>query len=196
MAYGDRSATVDRQLDGNDSGWTAGSPGLPHRTNTSVRANELTGTDSRRIGALNLFWEKPRGFTADDVAFAHAVTRHAALALTSSLEVARLNVALDGRKLIGQAQGILMERHNLDETKAFEVLRPYSQDHNIKPKRGRGASGSPPPATLRRRSQFSSPGYRQTRRVPGALLRLARFRPFRAKRPEPPRCVWTAESTD
>ena len=25
-----------------------------------------------------------------------------------------------------------MERHNLDEARAFEVLRRYSQDHNIK----------------------------------------------------------------
>ena len=33
---------------------------------------------------------------------------------------------------IGQAQGILMERHGLDGDRAFEVLRRYSQDHNIK----------------------------------------------------------------
>jgi AmiR/NasT family two-component response regulator len=40
--------------------------------------------------------------------------------------------ALDSRKLIGQAQGILMERFDLDDTHAFEVLRRYSQDSNIK----------------------------------------------------------------
>jgi AmiR/NasT family two-component response regulator len=40
--------------------------------------------------------------------------------------------ALDSRKLIGQAQGILMERFHLDDTRAFEVLRRYSQDNNIK----------------------------------------------------------------
>ena len=48
------------------------------------------------------------------------------------MELAGLNVALDGRKLIGQAQGILMERHGLEEARAFEVLRRYSQDHNLK----------------------------------------------------------------
>ena len=45
---------------------------------------------------------------------------------------AGLNTALDTRKLIGQAQGILMERYHLDEARAFEVLRRYSQDHNVK----------------------------------------------------------------
>jgi len=33
---------------------------------------------------------------------------------------------------LGQAQSLLMERHGLDGDRAFEVLRRYSQDHNIK----------------------------------------------------------------
>ena len=54
------------------------------------------------------------------------------LALTGSVDKAGLGMALDSRKRIGQAQGILMERYGLDEARAFEVLRRYSQDHNIK----------------------------------------------------------------
>lgn len=98
----------------------------------SILAAELTGAGDRRIGAINLYWTRPRRFTADDVAFANIFARHAAVALATSYQVASLNVALDGRKLIGQAQGILMERHGLDEARAFEVLKRYSQDHNIK----------------------------------------------------------------
>jgi len=40
--------------------------------------------------------------------------------------------AIDARKLIGQAQGILMERFDLDDERAFEVLRRYSQNTNTK----------------------------------------------------------------
>ena len=43
-----------------------------------------------------------------------------------------LTQAIDARKLIGQAQGILMERYDLDDRRAFDVLRRYSQDHNLK----------------------------------------------------------------
>ena len=40
--------------------------------------------------------------------------------------------AMDSRHLIGQAQGILMERFQLDDAGAFAVLRRYSQDNNLK----------------------------------------------------------------
>jgi GAF domain-containing protein len=98
----------------------------------SVLAAELTDVDDRRIGSINVYWTRPRQFTADDVAFVNIFARHAALALSRSLDEAGLRVALDSRKLIGQAQGILMERYGLDESRAFEVLRRYSQDHNLK----------------------------------------------------------------
>jgi GAF domain-containing protein len=101
----------------------------------SVLAVELTTVDERRIGAINVYWKRRRTFTADDTAFANLFARHAALALSTSFNEAQLNVALDTRKLIGQAQGILMERFGLDEPRAFEVLRRYSQDHNMKLRR-------------------------------------------------------------
>ena len=81
---------------------------------------------------MNLHWTAPRVFTADGISFAHLITCHAALALDASLTVEGLNIALDGRKRIGQAEGILMERHGLDEDQAFGVLKRYSQDNNIK----------------------------------------------------------------
>ena len=39
--------------------------------------------------------------------------------------------AVDARKLVGQAMGILMERFDLDGDRAFEVLKRYSQDNNL-----------------------------------------------------------------
>jgi GAF domain-containing protein len=115
-----------------DPRWPRWAPKVSALGVASVLAAELTTVEDRRIGAINIYWTHPRDFTADDAAFADLSARHAALALATSLNEAGLNVALDSRKLIGQAQGILMERYDLDADRAFEVLRRYSQDHNIK----------------------------------------------------------------
>jgi GAF domain-containing protein len=98
----------------------------------SMLTTDMTDMEGRRIGSLSLYWRRPRNFTASEVAFVEIARRHAAVALANSLNVTQLNVALDTRKRIGQAQGILMERYGLDEARAFEVLRRYSMDHNIK----------------------------------------------------------------
>ena len=99
---------------------------------SALGAELVNKAGDRRLGAVNLYWATPRVITTDEVSFAHLMTRHAALALDASLTVEGLNIALDGRKRIGQAQGILMERHGLDEDQAFAVLKRYSQDNNIK----------------------------------------------------------------
>ena len=118
-----------------DSRWPRWAAKVADLGIVSALAVELTAVDDRRIGAINVYWRSRREFTADDVAFANIFARHAALALSESMNEAGLNTAMDSRKLIGQAQGILMERYDLDEAQAFEVLRRYSQDHNIKLRR-------------------------------------------------------------
>jgi GAF domain-containing protein len=89
-------------------------------------------TSSTTIGSLNFYARSAGHFTAEDVDVAHIFARHAAVALSSARETANLWRAIDARLLVGQAQGILMERFGLDAEKAFGVLRRYSQDRNIK----------------------------------------------------------------
>lgn len=115
-----------------DGRWPQWAPKVTALGITSVLAAELTNGQGRRRGSINLYWTQRRTFVADDIAFVNIFARHAALALADSLDKAGLNLALDSRKRIGQAQGILMERYGLDETRAFEVLRRYSQNHNVK----------------------------------------------------------------
>ena len=60
------------------------------------------------------------------------VAAHASVALAKVRSERDLWRAIDSRHLIGQAQGMLMERFKLSPEKSFAVLRRYSQQHNIK----------------------------------------------------------------
>lgn len=116
-----------------DSRWPQWSPRVVELGVGGVLATELNAADNgQRLGAVNLYWSEPVTFTADDLAYASIFGVHAAVALSASLEASQLNTALDARKVIGQAQGILMERYDLPPEQAFEVLRRYSQNHNVK----------------------------------------------------------------
>lgn len=114
-----------------DPRWPRWAPNAADLGVSSLLAISMASGE-RRIGALNLYSKRPRDFSDDDVAFAHIFARHAAMALRVSENDENMIIALDGRKLIGQAQGILMERYGLDDTRAFEILKRYSQNHNMK----------------------------------------------------------------
>ena len=89
-------------------------------------------TTRTTIGSLNFYDPEPDRFGPEDVDVAHMLARHAAVALDSARDTENLWKAIDARNLIGQAQGILMERFGLDADQAFAVLRRYSQDNNVK----------------------------------------------------------------
>lgn len=84
------------------------------------------------LGALNVYDDLPDRFDDDDVAVACLLARHAALAVSTAQREAGLLQAVDTHALIGQAQGVLMERYGLESDAAFAVLARYSQDHNMK----------------------------------------------------------------
>lgn len=65
-------------------------------------------------------------------AWARVFASPAAVALTGAQIEESLHRALETRNLIGQSQGILMERFGLLASKAFELLRRVSQNQNIK----------------------------------------------------------------
>jgi GAF domain-containing protein len=108
--------------------WAAGMRNLHIGSVLAVRL----WTSQSTLGALNLYACSPRWFDPDALAVAEVVGRHASIALASAREEESLWQAIDARKLIGQAQGILMERFALDDERAFEVLRRYSQNTNTK----------------------------------------------------------------
>lgn len=89
--------------------------------------------------ALNLYAHLPAAFGATDRAQGVLFATLARLALdTAEARAAgderagNLNEAMVSRELIGQAQGILMERERITADQAFDVLRRASQALNIK----------------------------------------------------------------
>ncbi|PWD51550.1 hypothetical protein C8046_13750 [Serinibacter arcticus] len=83
-------------------------------------------------GALNIFGRRPNGFDSDDVAQASVLTVHAGIALRTTLLEEDLRAAITSRHLIGQAQGLLMERYQLDAESAFALLKRLSSTSNTK----------------------------------------------------------------
>ena len=89
-------------------------------------------TNEDRLGALNLYAPKPRGFDAESRGEGLAFAAQAAVALRSAQNEEHLRAAMATRNLIGQAQGILMERFKLTAEQAFAVLSRISQQSNVK----------------------------------------------------------------
>ncbi|MFI5695291.1 ANTAR domain-containing protein [Kribbella sp. NPDC051586] len=89
-------------------------------------------TAAGTVGVLGLYSTQPDAFGPDEEAIAHILARHASVAVASARHEKNLAQAVDARKLVGQAMGILMERYNLDGDRAFAILRRYSQTTSTK----------------------------------------------------------------
>ena len=92
------------------------------RSQLGVRLN----VGEQTVGALNMY-----SVTADDISpeteqMAELFAAHAALALGHAQRLDNLNAALASRKTIGLALGILMERLDVDEDRAFAYLTRIS----------------------------------------------------------------------
>jgi GAF domain-containing protein len=118
----------DTELDDRWPDWASKVRSLGVRSVLDVPLTTAAGT----VGVLGLYSVKPDAFDADDQAIAQILARHASVAVATARKEETLALAIDARKLVGQAMGILMERYQLDEARAFEVLKRYSQDTNTK----------------------------------------------------------------
>lgn len=89
-------------------------------------------TAERRLGSLNVYSHAAHTFSREDLETVDLFSRRAARAITVSEEHAGLTLAMDTRKLIGQAQGILMERYEISADRALDFLMRRSQSENTK----------------------------------------------------------------
>ena len=83
-------------------------------------------------GTLNLYSEEPHAFSPLAELVAPVFAARASIALTHADRVFNLRRAVASRQQIGQAVGILMERHKIDEEAAFKRLVTASQQAHMK----------------------------------------------------------------
>jgi hypothetical protein len=121
----------------NDSQWPVFGPLAATIGMRSLLALPLL--DEGTLGALNLYARYPDAFGVIDRARGVLLASLAALAFSSAVhhedEARRaddLQAALATREMIGQAQGILMERERITSDEAFDILRRASQHLNLK----------------------------------------------------------------
>jgi transcriptional regulator with GAF, ATPase, and Fis domain len=91
------------------------------------------------IGALNLFRAEPGAFDPADVRIGQALADVATISLLHERSMRhsdalneQLQTALNSRVLIEQAKGKLAERLGLDMDQAFNLLRDYARNRNLR----------------------------------------------------------------
>lgn len=92
----------------------------------------LLFTEDEDLGALNLYSSRTGAFTEASEVAGWLLASHAAVAFSSARDHAQLEEAMSTRHTIGEAMGIIMGRHHITEDAAFDVLRRYSQENNVK----------------------------------------------------------------
>lgn len=128
MAEHDSVVVPDTRL---EERWPRWAGEVAERGIRSMMGVRLHTSDST-IGSLNFYALQPHAFDDEDVRVARVLARHAGVALASARDTESLWQAIESRHVIGQAQGILMERYGIDADAAFAVLRRCSQDRNVK----------------------------------------------------------------
>jgi GAF domain-containing protein len=94
---------------------------------------------NQTIGGLNLFMDVPHAVPPDDRRLAQALADVATIGILQQRSLHRSHVlseqlqnALTSRVTIEQAKGVLAERNQLSMDVAFNALRRYARDRNLK----------------------------------------------------------------
>lgn len=114
-----------------DARWPQYGPAAAEHGAGSMLAYRLY-TEERTVGALNLYSLRVNGFTDLDEQLALLLAAHAAVAIDAARTRSQLREAIDGRQVIGEAIGILKERHRVTSQQAFDQLAATSQHLNVK----------------------------------------------------------------
>lgn len=115
-----------------DSRWPRWAPKVADELGVRSMLCVQLYTSETAHGALNMYATTPDAFGTEDHHLASTFAAVAAAAISAARTEEQLQSAVQTRTLIGQAQGILMERFTLSASRAFAVLSRVSQDSNVK----------------------------------------------------------------
>jgi GAF domain-containing protein len=115
-----------------DPRWPRWGPVVAQRYGVGSMLSLLLYTGHDSYGALNLYSGRPNAYTGEDILVAHSLAAHLAVAVAAAREIDHRSLAMVSRLVIGQAEGILMERYRLTAEQAFDRLRHLSADTNRK----------------------------------------------------------------
>jgi GAF domain-containing protein len=89
-------------------------------------------TEHETLGGLNLYSTERETIDPDALHAAELFATHAALALGRARRESQLNDAIETRTLLGKAIGLVMERYQINDERAFQFIVRASSTGNIK----------------------------------------------------------------
>jgi GAF domain-containing protein len=116
----------------NDGRWPVWGPKAAAEAGVGSVVSYRLFTTTNTLGAMNLYSRDTGRFTTDEIYNGQALAAHVGVALAEARHAENLERAVTTRTVIGQAEGILMERFNITAEQAFNVLRRVSQERNVK----------------------------------------------------------------
>jgi hypothetical protein len=125
-------STVTSRAIGRDRRWPRWGPAVAERYDVGSVLSVVLSGRAAPFGVLNLYSGRPNAFTDSGILVAESLARLLAVVLAGGRDIDNLERAVASRTAIGQAEGILMERHKLSAEESFDVLRRASQDRNVK----------------------------------------------------------------
>lgn len=125
-------------LEADTDRWPQFAPAALHQGLRSVQAIPMR-VHGNTVGALNLFRAQPGRLAASDLPLAQGMADIAAISLLQERSlresrgvVAQLERALTSRVVIEQAKGIVAERARINVDIAFERMRAYARERNVR----------------------------------------------------------------
>lgn len=106
-------------------------PGLAKKEGLASLLSVPMMVKDRVVGVVNSYTSKPHKFTQEEIKLLQAVANQAAVAIENTKLLARtaeMEEALETRKAVERAKGILMKDYHISEDEAFKLMQKESMN--------------------------------------------------------------------